>query len=141
MISIARDDRFTASFRKHIIAYNASLAEKCIREGRWMRRIKCHQCLGVFEQNPKIVDELIDMKKKSTDISYPCASTFTICELTEHFMAANHYDVGKYSHIVRMVLFNINLNEFYSQSNFNDHNNDSYDHKEMLVGMIIDIYY
>lgn len=82
------------------------------------------------------------MKKKSVNISYPCESTVAICDLTEQFMAANDFDVKKYSQTVQMVLFKANLSELYSESNFEDHNDaDSYNHKEMLIELIIEIYY
>lgn len=128
--------------QKHVTAFTAANLEKCILEGRWNVSIKCYRCLEVFDENSKVDDEFISIKKKSIDIRFPCESTVKICELAEAKMKSNQHESGNFEDTLKHVLSNVQLDDLYPVSNFENHPHCKYtEHKLFLVKLIVDMYY
>lgn len=139
---IEAQGQFSSDIRTQVIRYNAALIENCIREGKWNKRILCGNCLSVFDANEKNADELINLKRGSSNISFPCKSTIEICSLTEKVMEMNEYNVGNCSNTVQQVLSTTNFNILYPKSKFNEHlRANDFNHKQSLVELIVQIYY
>ena len=136
--SIIIDETHSHDLEQHIASYIAAVIEKCIMERRWYAPINCRKCLLVFAEDESVDDEFVKLKMKSCKLLAPARSTVEICIATENAMRKYNYEPGKYNYIQNDVLANINTEEMFWMSNFDNHKET--EHKTRLIKLIIEMY-
>lgn len=109
----------------------ASIAGCIEQKMKTKKQFACVRCKRIFDENTKMDED--DCVKSVR----PCLSTFYICKQTNRFMKAGmltgEVDFGIIYH---EILQNLDFDELYNQTDFNDH----FDHKIFIIRYIVDEY-
>lgn len=138
-------------FDLHLCAYIASQIEnKIIENMRKASKKECSQCIEVFHENEIFHDELITMKRLTNAAhKEPCLSTVNIVIFTNKILNMVENQViltnNIYDKILRTVMNWLPIEEFYTQSEFNNHEqmnetSSQLSHKEKFICMIVNEY-
>lgn len=124
-------------FEEHLNAYAAKMVEEKIKHTIQKQRNKCKMCLNVFHNNEKINDSFI-ARKMLTDVqnrqSQPCKSTVNIIKASNKLhdlLADNGYDVKA---IIMTTLQNLDYEELFEETDFDDHSDPEMDETDETVG-------
>lgn len=132
----------TEKFDQHLNAYIASTIEKkLIEKIKSCNKQECAQCIHVLEENVKFEDDLIDANcyrkpcKSTVHIIIACNEVFSL--LTQQNISV---DSGTHDKILRTIMFWLETDELYLQSNFDYHVEDpkeSFQHKNELIRKVV----
>lgn len=129
-------------FDQHLNAYIASTLEKKIIEKITIsNKQECAQCIHVLEENVKFEDDLI----AANSYRKPCESTVNIIKsCNEVFSLLEHQNIsvdsGTHDKILRTIMYCLEIDELYSQSNFDCHVEDpreSFQHKNAFIRKVV----
>lgn len=129
-------------YREHKRAYLASLTEiEVCKAIKRCHKKSCQDCITVFLENRSVCDSFVELTNKSKTMSQPCESTVSIINTIEKTLEKFPNRFISFRDTYNMILANIDLNEVYEASNFNEHDNpvsNPFPHKQLFVGSIIE---
>lgn len=126
-------------------AYLASVLEiEIMKTMTRCHKKSCYDCTKVFHENEVMTNSFIDLINKTKDVPLPCKSTFDIVKTAEETLQSFQAKPVGFQDSVFTVLANLNLNDLYELSEFDDHENcntsNPISHKQIFVCSIIEAY-
>lgn len=132
-------DNVDVNIQYHVVAYMASIVEKSIITSSSPRyHINCSSCLQVFYENDLQENRFLELQTETSDVNFPCKSTVEICLLTENILHDFEYRCEDYNQLAFKICSNINHDNMFLQSDFDNHSDDN--HKSILILRIIQVY-
>lgn len=133
-------------YDEHMFAYVAQCLENKIIQSMKKSKKSCSECINALtNENEKISDPILENQDNvPSQIKQPCISTRNIVIFTDAVIRIiSPSGITDFNSTWKTIFNNINLEELYSQTNFEDHQQqsvDSYGHKEKFVMEIIRTY-
>lgn len=131
------------SFDVHLFSYIASTIEnQLISKIQRFHKKECSDCLSVFNENAKATNDFMKRNTGKKEFSQPCRSTIDIIKAATSIMDRLKSEVS-YMEVLKKILVNLEIDQIYTNSNFNNHKFGTIDmlsHKEQFIIKIIEAY-